>query len=419
MKTSYHSFEIIILLFSFSIFFVSCSNEPGITTPNENLATNMAKTVVLSTASFDHTLDTVITFPKSGKTIVISKSFTAKQIADIDNYMATHNILTKSATMSPMLLDCSVRTFTNWELENTYQTELGKYLGIWCDYLTPAQCRNYGFNQLFIPCSDNGTINSNITTAVNAGFSTQNLMVGLGSSNSANAAGIINGTTVVGYYYIEEPFEKMAFGDSLITVLPYLANLIRNKNYSNKLFFSSWFLPYTSSCNVIDKWPPGGTSFYSGIENIFSLSSNSYLLCDEYYSNCCRDCSGYWDAFQSFYGTRNIANWMQVVTNNGSTGYYRGFCGTHSTDWSTLFGHANGYGMTNIWLYAYQTGDETAVQNFCNSAWATGWLLRQEKQICVEYKCIEKSCTYCSYPNNGDWILYDVWYTGPIQYVSY
>lgn len=108
-------------------------------------------------------------------------------------------------------------------------------------------------------------------------------------------------------------------------------------------------------------------------------------------------------AFHNAYGSRNISNWMNVVINNGSTGYFRGFCGGYSTDWTTLFGHANGYGMNNIWLYAYQTGDQTDVSNFAYSAWTQGFVLNLEKQVFTEWKCTQNSCTSCSYPTEGTW----------------
>jgi hypothetical protein len=110
---------------------------------------------------------------------------------------------------------------------------------------------------------------------------------------------------------------------------------------------------------------------------------------------------------------------MHICINNGNWGA-SDYCGYQPTSWSTLFAKANSLGINLIWLYANGAGDETAIQNFCYAAWYSGWLLRQEKQVAVEYRCTNSDpCTNCSYPTSGNWYLYDMWYTIVQQYVSY
>ncbi len=363
-------------------------------------------------------LDTVVYFPKSGKRLVVSKNYSAYQLAQIDSFLSVHTIKTITSRVTPNLQNCADRTFYNWEVEpNQYQTTPGKYLGIVCDYLTPSQCLNYGFNQLFIPNGSSGSVNNAIQVAINARFSRNNLMVDLGESNSAAACSIITGipsSEEPGYYYIDEPFEKTRFGDSITTVIPYLANLISSNNPSAKLFLSSFTLPFNTGCNT--------RNYLAGFEYLFSLNSNIYVQCDAYPSDCCYPTTGYWDKFNNAFGAHDISNWMSVTVNNGSTpGSYpcAGYPWPNSSDWSSLFGEANAIGMNNIWLYAYQTGNQAAVSNFAYSAWTNGFVLNLEKQVFTEWKCTQDNCTDCVWPNEGVWYIYNMYYTGVVQYVGY
>lgn len=375
----------------------------------------MAKTTATPTVAMDHSSDTVITLPKNGIKLLVSKMYAKKELALIDSFLTIHpHIKTRTASVTPMLQSSCDRSFYDWEVEpNQYETVPGKYLGIWCDYLTPSQCLNYGFNELFIGSGSNDYINASITADTLAGFNTSNLMVDLDKSNSAIAKSIIKGTINVGYYFIDEPFEKGAFGDSIYDVIPSLASLIYSRNNNSKLFISSYWAPFPSICNGYSS-----QDCSVGFQTLFGLESNIYVMSDDYYSDCCLTTTGYWDAFQNSYHSRNISNWMNVVINNGSNYGYPPCSNPKSSDWSSLFGHANNYGMNNIWLYALQDGNEAAVQKFCYAAWTNGFVLNLAKQFFIEYKCVDP-CSSCVWPIKGDWVVSNMYYTGRIQYVAY
>ena len=71
----------------------------------------MAKNAVIATGSINLSTDTVITLPKSGKRLVLSKSYSAYQLAQIDSFLTTHTIGTKPAGVTPNLQDCADKTF--------------------------------------------------------------------------------------------------------------------------------------------------------------------------------------------------------------------------------------------------------------------------------------------------------------------
>ncbi len=56
MKTFYSSSVVLFILISFSILFVSCSQESGITTPNVNNGKALTKTAELTSSSINHSL---------------------------------------------------------------------------------------------------------------------------------------------------------------------------------------------------------------------------------------------------------------------------------------------------------------------------------------------------------------------------
>jgi hypothetical protein len=409
MKSALTCFSLCLVLLSFSIIPSGCSYDAGITVPGVENITSLAKKGPAPSVKINHSADTVIAFPKSGKVLVVNKNLSASQFSQIDDYLASHIITVQPVRYSgalPQSADSVRYTDYNWELQNKYQSAPGKYLGIWCDYLTPVQSLNLGFNGLFIS-GDVQSVNSAVSEAQSAGFNPADLLISLGSSNSASAAAIISGAPDAGYYFIDEPFETKAFGDSTQTVIPYLAGLIKSKNPAGKLLLTSYFTPYTSLCNGLSALT-GSNGLNPGFQNLFSLDSNVYVQCDEYYSNCCASASGYWDSFNQYYGTRNISNWMHLVVNNGSTGYYQGLCSSGtSTDWADLFDRANSYGMNNIWLYAYGTGNDSLVSAFASVAWSRGFSLRQSFYIGSVWSSSQDSS---SFPDKGTWSLMEMYY---------
>jgi hypothetical protein len=77
MKTLTISLFSFVMLLTLSTLFLSCSSENSITQPPEG-ATNTKPLAKVTTASIDHNKDTLITLPKSGKTIEIEKVFRPK-----------------------------------------------------------------------------------------------------------------------------------------------------------------------------------------------------------------------------------------------------------------------------------------------------------------------------------------------------
>ena len=93
--------RLILSILLLSIILQSCSPESGVTSPPESKTKIMAKEVVLPTSTMAKEVvlpistinpitDTAIVLPKSGKTIVVSKKYSAAIIAAIDDYLKNH-----------------------------------------------------------------------------------------------------------------------------------------------------------------------------------------------------------------------------------------------------------------------------------------------------------------------------------------
>jgi hypothetical protein len=386
MKTSYPSLSVLFLLFSFSILFVSCSQESTITAPNENKVTPLAKAAVVPTGSINHLTDTVITFPKSGKTLSVSKSYTANQLAQIDNYLATHNIPVVKSLVVPNALSCYQRWTYNYIMENRFEPADQKNIGIWCDYLTPAQCLNYGFNQYFV--YDFSNINLNINSAITAGYQAANIMASLGG-NYTNALSYINGITSltpnVGYYYVDEPAETNSYTTDQIY------------NFYTALAAN----PYTSGSKLcMSSYNELMTFYYTPIH----LSEpNALIMCDEYHGNVLGDVTNYWDWFNTTYTYNSHMNFMHIVINNGTGGGHNTWTSNNSSSWYDLFTKANGLGQNHVWLYAAGTGNEDAIINFCIAAWQSEWMYRYQSTLATLWRC-SGDCTTCNWPY-GSWTI--------------
>ncbi len=69
---------------------------------------------------------------------------------------------------------------------------------------------------------------------------------------------------------------------------------------------------------------------------------------------------------------------------------------------------------------ANNTGYETTIANCYAGSWQSGWLLRLEKQVIVEWRCDNPDpCTNCPWTPDAGWYVYDWWYIGQQQWVSY
>ncbi|MCL5030167.1 MAG: hypothetical protein M1480_14245 [Bacteroidetes bacterium] len=380
-------FSIFFVSFCLTIILQSCSNENLITTPTENKGDvkPMAKTVTLPIATIDHARDTIITFPKSGKTLAVSKSYTIKQLAQIDNYLATHNVPIISSPVRPYALACNDHYTYDYVMTNTYEPYTGKNIGVWCDYMSPTQLNNWGFNKLFI--NNITTYQTDIANANTAGFTTQNIVFGL-SGNFINDYNLLSGNNPpnVEAYYLDEVEERGYYNESQIRTL---GNLVASKCPGTNFYLSSYnpFLrPY----------------YYLLTQNV----PNTYIMCDEYNGDCYGTVSEYWTAFQqNLYPGHNNANWMSVVANDMNCDAHSNCDGNCSDNWAVLLQQADNLGENTVWLFAAGTGDSTRVQNFSYIAWEYGWMFRWQETLATEWQCDSPNpCTNCTWPN-GNWYI--------------
>jgi hypothetical protein len=147
-------------------------------------------------------------------------------------------------------------------------------------------------------------------------------------------------------------------------------------------------------------------------------------MSDQYHGNCAGYATDYWDQFYTYYGAnKSISNWMEVVANNGDGNTHVDciYQNRVSSNWSSLFDRANAHSQNEVWLFAANTGNETAVSNFCEAAWTKGWLLQKFQYVIINYRCDElPACTKCSWePEKGYWYIDDINYTSIYQYMSY
>ncbi len=349
--------------------------KPSNTTATVNKSTAKTAAVQVSTE------DTVVTLSKSGKTLEVPKSITKKQLKMLDNYLSKH-INLPFQTVSPNALPCGEYISTYYEDTDKFKPADGKYIGIWTNYLTYYQCLHYGFNQYFVYNL------GGIQTAIDSGFIAGNIMADLGGDYTA-AYNYLNGSpSNIGYYYIDEPYERGTYSTTQIANL----SSILSAHYPNsRLFFTNYTIPdqYLDPNNIVY------------CEDLIT-NSNVFIQCDQFYGNCFGHTYEYWDAFKNYYQSKNISNWLHVVINNGNE--TDPTCGYRSTSWQTLMSTADGLGIDNIWLYAYDTGDQNAVIDFTLAAWQSGWMYKYQDQITTVWQCTESNpCVNCVWPNVGTW----------------
>jgi hypothetical protein len=143
-------------------------------------------------------------------------------------------------------------------------------------------------------------------------------------------------------------------------------------------------------------------------------------MCDQYWGDCLGRATYYWSEFWNYYGhSKNIANWMHVVVNQGNTPDKCMFDNYNASSFTDLFNQVNYEGLNEIWLYAQDIGDEDAINLFCQAAAEEGWLLREWEEYAIEYKCDGSCPLYCVWPTTGNWYVYRIWYTGRVQYLPY
>lgn len=345
---------------------------------NKTSINTMAKTTALPAATSANSVDTIITLPLSNKTIAVKKGLSADKIKILDKYFFKHqNIVSNSQSIIPDIQDCSTYYQYVWEWENQFSPVSGRYLGIWPsdNIVTLGKAYNtYGFS---LACVDYSRINM----AHDSGFAYSNIMVNVGSYYAM--PDYFNQYPKCGYYLIDEPYEN---------------------NYDQGLvqIFNNWANPSIVMLDDYD-WPSTDGSEMAGYE-----ANNTRIMCDQYVGTIYGDPLDYWNKYTENYGTAFfIAGWLNNTQDLENW-------------WGSSFSLVNN-SLTNIsqiWLYALNTGNESLVESFCETAWQNGWLLRLEKETEIIWKCTNSQpCTNCNWNNNqGNWYIYDSFYTGQQQY---
>ena len=187
------------------------------------------------------------------------------------------------------------------------------------------------------------------------------------------------------YYYLDEPAERGTYTQTqFYNVYAALARTLP----SSQLCASSYDELQTFY------WTP-----------LHASNPNFEIICDEYHGNVLGEVTDYWNWFKPAYTYNSNMNLMNVVTNNGTGGGHNTWTGKNSSSWWQLFTEANNLGENTVWLYAYQTGNEAAVLNFCNAAFQSGWMYQYQLTLATLWQCNnQQSCTNCSWPN-GNWTI--------------
>ena len=401
MKNIIRVFIFFVPLFIFAVILQSCSSENSITSAsppppiNNSSTTTMAKTTTLTTSTSP---DTTVYLPLSKKTIRVSKSMSAEKIAMVDKYFSTHkSIGVKTNSVSPMLRDCTTHIDYGGELEMQFQAVAGKSLGISNDWsiISDSDAKNiYGFSL----CAAFGF--DNIASVHNAGYDYPNIMVEY--LNPTSALSVLqynpNQYPKCGYYEIDEP-TKYSYSP---TDTKSLETLINNWNTGAKVMLSDFHWPGKTLCTAYEDW---------GAKMEGYCGDNYYITCDNYglgTETCGKPCE-YWDEYTNYYGSWHVVS--NYVYNQS----------VQSSNWDCCFKLANGtdQNIKQIWLWA-GTGDLAALQTFCMYAWYNGWLLRQEKETEIIWKCNSYNpCTTCVWPSGGSWYVEEILYTGRVSYVPY
>ena len=376
--------------FSFIIVFMaiilySCSNENLITSPQgtkENLSP-IAKTVITPTVSINHSLDTVITLPKSKLSVVVKKNYPANRISILDNYLSTHKVSSsiQMQKISPDYRWCPYHYDTTWVLQNQYEPAPGKYLGIWTSRLDWTKCHDqYGFTYI-------ATTFGGVSNALGANFDQNKIMINLGDNSTQND---IDSNPSYNYYFIDEPYQR----DKMAQVCSY-AYWISLHSPQGKLLFSDYYWPYSSLLC-------GTSGDYAPISGTLNLFSNLYIMCDQYSGNLCGNVHDFWNEYKADYGIpiKNISNFISL---------------NYSSDWGTLLNLAKPWGMNPIWIYGDDSNiNESYFQSFDNTAWQVSWLLRQQGRLVTVWKNVDGTCDWY----NGEWQIVNSYYIG-YRYTAY
>jgi hypothetical protein len=385
------SFVVFSLLLSLSFLFVSCSQESGITSPNLNNTGPMAKAAAkvaanlasIPTVKINHTIDTVITLPKSKKTITISKSVSTDKISSLDDYLLSQNELSKSKSetiqnVNPNLKYCQYEydTVTIWTSEFQYRPMSGKSIGIFNDLnlISYSDALNiYGFSLAGVQGF------GNIASAFNAGFPYSNILVEYLNPTSALATLQSNPNLYpkCGYYEIDEPLKNNYSSADTKS----LESLISSWNIGARVILTDYNWPDEASCNLWSYDAGAWLAYYQGV--------NYYIMCDDYAGNSCGSVVDFWQEYSGYYSPSHV---ISGILDNVSY---------HESTWDGCFQLANNSvpNYTQVWLWA-GTGDVSAIQLFVGDAWSEGWLQQFQTGMTSIYINTSTDCN-----PNGPWSI--------------
>jgi hypothetical protein len=246
---------------------------------------------------------------------------------------------------------------------------------------------NYGFTRIFVDLNDD-TLNARL-----AHFQHDSMMVNIPCSATQS---YINdgGKAPYFYYYIDEPHSTCTNQNFLN-----LASWVYQKNPNGIFIFSDYWWPET---NLLCYGHEGDGNT---IQTYWFPNDRIRIMCDQYDGNGCGTAPDFWDEYKSYYGYgRNLTDWETLEPG-------------HVNYWTSYLNFMSNTYRVNAWLYANDGGvTESILNDFCNTAWQTGWLLRLERFVTVFYKCTG-DCTVCNWPA-GTWTSY-AWNYGASQWVHY
>jgi hypothetical protein len=354
-------------------------------------------------------VDTIVQLPISKHTVAISKKLSPEKVALIDKYFSSGSKKSVLSKITPNALPCGTHTDAFWTPMEEFQAISSKPIGIMLspDIVSYSKAHNqYGFSKIYANSA------ATVDSAHSAGFDYDNIMYALGNASQAAAqiSESNSGGRHVGAYFIDELLEHNIAWDG------YSIGQIAQSFAPKKLFVSSFKWP-----GWIYSYPQTWGNKYGELLN---AGNNIYIMCDQYNGDLEGSATEYWDEFHSYYGSnKSISNWMSVTANNGDGNSHRGYVWPTETasDWSSLFDYTSILPLSEVWLYASNTGNEANVQNFCLVAWEKGWLLQKYQYIIINWRCASTPvCTKCSWDlEKGQWYIDNINYTGEYQYLPY
>lgn len=280
-------------------------------------------------------------------------------------------------------LDCNRRVIQVWEFEK-YAPVAGKIIGISSSAFNSYEdlFDIYGFRGIMVN-NDGERI-----AAQNAGFELNKMMAPI-TANSFGYFSYPSGD--FGYYHLDEALER-DYPVPINSVIN-IANDVYQNNSDAYLLLSSW--------NRV------GSSYSWGYSTILNSTYNTQIICDQYYDQtvwCGNDQTAHWTAYKNYYGASKVKSfWIHLLIDG------------QQNDFSMLFDKATTLGISNLWLYIGNAGDDWCgdseqinntkyynyLKGFCTEAWHRGWLRYYVRKYYYYYSCYEPNpCSNCIFPDN-------------------